>query len=250
MTTRSRFNPGSAGALEFFDSVSHERVMPMAPVFYKDDYLGIGALAVPAAGSAENGVDWVKKIVGSAPPTVAGVASAVGGQIACTLTSTSEKQDAVLYWGDQKGLDATKGLVVETRVNLAVLPSAAGVQAVFGVASDWIDGPDNNTCYLQMGATASGALLVRSYDGVTQKSVAAGITLATTDWAIIRIDATDPTDVKFFVNGAQVSATGLVNFAATGTLAVLQPYLGVYKPSGTGVATLKADYFKAWMNRS
>ena len=50
--------------------------------------------------------------------------------------------------------------------------------------------------------------------------------------------------------GVQVGSTGLVNFAATGTLAVLQPYLACYKPSGTGVGTLLADYVRAWMNRS
>lgn len=246
MTTRAKYN---AGVQSYFDDATHERVLLMSPVQYRDDFLGAGAAAIPAAGSAENGVDWVKKIVGSGPPTVAGVANAIGGQIACTLTSTSEKQDAVLYWGDKKGLDATKGLVVETRVQLSVLPSAAGVQAVFGVASDWIDGPDNNTCYLEIGATANGALLVRSYDGVTTVSAAAGVTLLTTDWAIIRIDATDVTDVRMYVNGAQVTTTGQNNFAAAGTLAVLQPYAAMYKPSGTGVGTLLVDYFKAWMNR-
>lgn len=247
MSTKARFN---AGVQTFFDSVSHERVHVMSPLQYRDDFLGIGSLVIPAAGSAENGVDWVKKIVGAAPPTVAGVASAIGGQVACTLTATSEKQDAAIYWGDQLGLDVTKGLVFETRIRLSVLPSAAGVQAVAGLASSWIDGPDNNTCYLQVGATASGALLVRSYDGATQISAAAGVTLLATDWATVRIDATDVTDVKIFINGSQVTTTGQINFAATGTLAVLQPYFGMYKPSGTGVGTLLVDYAKAWMNRS
>lgn len=247
MATKSRYN---AGVLSHFDSASFETLNTMHPLIYRDDFVGAGSLVVPAAGSAESGADWVKKIVGAAPPTVAGVASGIGGQVACTLTSTSEKQDAVLYWGDQKGLDATKGLIFEARVQLSVLPSAAGVQAVWGVASNWIDGPDNNTCYLEFGATANGAVLVRSFDGTTTKSVASGVTLLTTDWATCRIDASDVTDVKYFINGAQVSTTGLVNFAATGTLAVLQPYLAMYKASGTGVGTLTADYVKAGMNRS
>lgn len=246
MATRARYSPGN---LQFVDNATHERVAIMSGLQYRDDFLGIGSLVIPAAGSSENGVDWVKKIVGAAPPTVAGVASAIGGQIACTLTADSQKEDAVLYWGDQKGLDVTKGLIFESRFKLSVLPSAAGVQAVVGLASDWIDGPDSNTCYLQIGATASGALLVRSYDGVTQKSVAAGVTLLNTDWAIVRIDATDITNIMMFVNGAQVTATNLINFAATGTLAVLQPYFAMYKPSGTGVGTLIVDYCKAWANR-
>lgn len=239
------------GVQSFFDDQQNfEMTHRMSPLWYRDDFLGAGSLAIPAAGSAENGADWVKKIVGAAPPTVAGVANAAGGQIACTLTATSEKQDALAYWNDQKGIDVTKGAIFEARVQLSVLPSAAGVQAVFGLASNWIDGPDNNTCYLEMGATASGALLMRSFDGVTTKSVAAGITLLNTDWAIIRIDASDITDVKYFVNGVQVSAAGLVNFAATGALAVLQPHFQMYKPSGTGVGTLTVDDVKIWANRT
>ena len=246
MSTRAKY---VAGVQSFFDDSTFETVHKMSPLVFRDDFLGAGALVVPAAGSAESGVDWVKKIVGAAPPTVAGVAKAVAGQMALTLTSTSEKQDAVLYWGDNEALDVTKGLVFEAKINLAVLPSAAGVQAVFGVASDWIDGPDNNTCYLQLGATANGALLIRSFDGVTQLSASANVTLTTADWAIVRIDATDLTDVKMFVNGNQVTSNGQINFAATGSLAVLQPYFAMYKPSGTGVGTLKVDYVKAWMNR-
>lgn len=247
MSTKAHY---SGGVQTFFESASFETVHKMSPVVYRDDFLGAGAVVIPAAGSAESGSDWVAKIVGAAPPTVAGVADAIGGQVACTLTSASQKQDAALYWGDQLGLDATKGLVFEARIKLSVLPSAASVQAVWGVASDWIDGPDNNTCYMQFGATANGAVLVRSFDGVTTKSVASGVTLTTSDWAIFRIDASDITNVKFYINGAQVSADALVNFAATGTLTVLQPYFAVYKPSGTGVATLTVDSVKAWANRS
>ena len=117
------------------------------------------------------------------------------------------------------------------------------------MASTWVDGPNNNTCYLGFGATANGAVLLRSHDGVTTVSAATGVTLLNTTWAVFKIDATDVTDVKFYIDGAQVSTKGQVNFAATGTLAVLQPYLGVYKPSGTGVATLVTDYVKVWQNR-
>lgn len=247
MTTTSKY---VGGVLTFRDTVSFETVSRLSPFAINDDFTGPGKLVIPAAGSAESGMDWVKKIVGAAPPTVAGVASAIGGQVSCALTSASEKQDAGLYWGDQKGLDITKGLVFETRIRLSVLPSAAGVQAVAGVSSDWIDGPDNNTCYAQFQAAGSGLLYYRAFDGATTTSTSTGVTLTTSDWATLRIDATDITDVKFFVNGAQVSANGAVNFAATGTLAVLQPYLGLYKASGSGVGTMLVDYVRAWQNRS
>jgi hypothetical protein len=165
------------------------------------------------------------------------------------LAATSEKEDCVLYWGDNLALDCTKGLIFENRSLLSVLPSAAGVQAVWGVASAWIDGPQNNTCYLEFSAQANGAVLVTAFDGVTTTSVASGVTVGATDWHIYRIDATNLTDVAFYIDGNRVNAGNSINFAATGTLAVLQPYLAAYKASGTGVATLTVDYVRAWMNR-
>jgi hypothetical protein len=65
MSTKSTYR--GAGRLRFFDNVTYETTGVMAPVFYSDDFLGAGKLVVPAAGSAESGMDWVKKIVGAAP---------------------------------------------------------------------------------------------------------------------------------------------------------------------------------------
>ena len=243
MTTTSKFH---AGRLEFFDTATFEYMLPVAPIHFYDDFLGQSAVAVPAAGSAVDGNPWV---VGAAPPTLAGVANAIGGQVACTLTSASQKQDCALYWGDNLALDCTKGLIFECRSLLPVLPSAAGVQTVWGVASAWIDGPQNNTCYLEFSAQANGAVLVTAFDGVTTTSVASGVTVGTTDWHIYRIDASNLADVGFYIDGNRVNANNSINFAATGTLAVLQPYLAAYKASGTGVATLTIDYVRAWMNR-
>lgn len=247
MTTKSKY---AGGRLEFYDGSTQERVLPVAANVFYLDFLGAGYKTFPAAGSATAGAEFVKKIVGAGPPTIAGVANAVGGQIACALTATSEKQDAALYWDDNLGLDATKGLVFETRVQLSVLPSVAGTQAIWGLSSAWIDGPDNNTCYLEFGATASGAVLIRAFDGVTHTSIASGVSVLAADFHTYRIDAANITDVKFFIDGAQVSATGAVNFAATGTLAVLQPVIQAYKASGTDLCTVTCDYIRAWMNRS
>jgi hypothetical protein len=245
MTTQARY---SGARLAFFDPTTFETLSLAAPITFSDDFMSAGQLVIPAAGSADPGDYWVKKLVGT-PTGVAGVANAVGGQVACALAATSEKEDAVLYWGDQLGLDTTKGLVFETRFQLSVLPSAAGVQAYAGLASAWIDGINNNTAYAQLCATANGALLVRSFDGVTTVSAASGITVLTTDWVTLRINFDDLNDVKMFINGAQVTTAGQIKWAATGTLAVLQPFIGVYKPSGTGVASILTDYVKSWMNR-
>lgn len=248
MTTRSKYLYGTQ---RMFDDGTQEVVEQNSPLQFIDDLVG-ASLVIPAAGSAESGMSWVKKIVGAAPPTIAGVSNAAGGQVACTLTSTSEKQDAAFYMGDNRSFDVTKGLIFEARVQLSVLPSAAGVQAVWGLAANWIDGPDNNTQYLQFGATANGAILCRSQDGTTQTSAAAvgGKTLLTTDYPIFRIEV-DPSNgaVHYFIDGVEVTPAAGVTFAGTGANAILQPYFAMYKPSGVGVGTLTFDYCKVWANR-
>ncbi|NVO13893.1 MAG: hypothetical protein HXX10_07640 [Rhodoplanes sp.] len=246
MSTRSKYN---AGTLVFFDPAqNYENVLPVSPFYYEDDFVGAGKQAFATTGT--QGLDWIKKIVGAAPPTLAGVANAAGGQVQAALTSTSEKQEATLYWADNLQIDMTKGACFEARVKLPVLPSIAGVQAVWGLSSAWADGPDNASYYAEFGVNGSGALLLRSRDGVTTNSKATATTLLATDWHIFRMDATDVTDVKFFVDGVQQNVNNGLAFAATGANAILQPYFGVYKASGVGVGTLLVDYIRLWSNRT
>jgi hypothetical protein len=245
MADKARVHAGLKA--EFYDQSTQERTLIMSPLYFDDDFIGAGHTAgIPAAGSPTAGYPWVKKIVGAAPPTVALVSNAGGGQIACTLAGPSEKEDAALYWNDSLSLDVTKGLVWQARAQLSVLPSAAGVEAVWGVGSAWIDGPDNRSYYICFGATANGTILMKSQDQVTQNAISTGLTVAATDWHNYRIDCTSPTDIKFFIDGVRYGTTGQIAFAATGANAILQAYNSAYKPSGTGVATLTLDAVSAW----
>ena len=251
MTTRAKY---INGIQTFYDDKNFETMMPMAALQFADDFIGAGHTAgLPAAGSPVAGYPWVKKIVGAAPPTVALISNASGGQCQNALTATSEKQDAALYWNDNLSIDVTKGAVFECRAALTVPPSAASLQMVLGLAAAWIDGPDNNVKYLEFGATANANLLVRSQDGTTQSSIAAsnaGVAVALdTAFHVFRIDCSDVTDIGYYFDGARVNASKSIVYAATGANAILQPYLAVYKPSGTGVATLVADKVDIWANR-
>jgi len=232
---------------EYFDKTTFETVMIDSPVYFYDDFIGGGHTAgIPAAGSPVAGYPWVKKIVGAGPPTVALVSNAGAGQIACALTSTSEKEDAALYWNDNLSLDVTKGLIWQARAQLTVLPSLAGVEGFWGLQSVWIDGPDNAAEFIRFKVNGNGQVQMACFDGTTSTSAAAGVTVGTTDWHLYKIDCTDVTDVKFFIDGAQVSTTGQFKFAATGAAAIMQPYNSVYKPSGAGVATLTLDAVSAF----
>ncbi len=63
-----------------------------------------------------------------------------------------------------------------------------------------------------------------------------------------RIDITDPSDVKFYVDGARVLSSttfDMSNFSGT-----VQPYLSVSKASGTGTGTLTVDWVKVTATRA
>ena len=246
---------GSDGSVSV-DSVTAEGLiaagfLPFSPppfstasaIMLRDDFI-YPAAAFPTSATA--GVPWVKKIVGAGPPTVALVANTAGGIAQIALEATSEKQDAVLYAGDQVVWDATKGLVVDMRVKLSVLPTT-GSKLVFGLAAAWIDGPNNNTYFLRFGADGNGTILAESFDGSTNVSVTTGVTVTTSAWHNFRIDATNPASVKYYIDNVAVATAS--TFVAPGTTHPLQPYVAGYKASGTSVGTLQLDVIHIWNGR-
>jgi hypothetical protein len=238
----------SGGVLTWYDGATHERVQRLAPISFSDDFL-YPSLVIPDSAALESGVPWAKKIIGAAPPTVAAVANTPNGAVACTLTSASQKQDAELFNGDNLSWSVLQGLVFEARIQLSTLPTTLA-QATIGVASAWADGHDAIVYSAFFTARASGELFCDTDDNVTDKDVTSGVTLLSTDWATLRIDMTDPLDIKFYINGARVAAATTFGWAASAANSKVQPFIGMYKASGTGVGTLTADYVRAWQNRS
>jgi len=253
MTTRGKYVNGIAFQ---YDDVTTETVNSGSPIQFSDDFIGAGHSAgIPAAGSPAAGYAWVKKIVGTAPPTVALVTNSGGGTVACALAATSEAEEASLYWNDSLSIDTSKNGMVEWRAALSVLPSAAGVQAAIGLGSAWVGGPQNLARYMMFGWSASGALLIWAKDGTgnTYSFAAApigGLAITSdTNQHLFRIEYENQSDIAFFYDGNRVNPVGSVVWAATGANAILQPWMTVYKPSGIGVATLTVDKIDTFSGR-
>ena len=170
------------------------------------------------------------------------------GIVALALDAASEKQEATLYANDQRNWDVTRNLVFEARAAFSVIPAGV-VEMVFGLQSAWIDGPDNAAGFVRFQASASGLVNMQTYDGTTNISASSGVTLVAGAFHIFRIDASSVTNIRFFIDGVEVSATGQFAFAATGASAVLQPYASVYKASGTGAGTMQIDVIQAAADR-
>ena len=228
-----------------YDPVTGEVTMYDGPIWFYDDFMGAGHTSIPTTVSS--GSNWCAKLVKTSGNPQVGDPSNVG-VILISLDATNEKQDAVLYCYDQRCYAGTNGLGYETRIQIPVMPTS-GTKCVFGMAAAWADGPNNIAAYLRFSVNGNGLLLAESYDGFTQLSVSTGITILTpAEWHVLRIDASDVTNVKFFVDGNPVCTTTIFPFAATGVAAQLQPYASAYKASGTSVGTFLLDYVQITQN--
>lgn len=229
-----------------YDNSSKERVPFGPPVYFYDDFLGAcGLAALPPASSEEAGVPWAVLDVGDA--TQAYVADAANGAVALFIDDTSEAEDAVLYWNDQLGLDITNGAIFEFRAMLDVLPTT-GVAVVAGLA-----GPHNldkdavaNHAWFRWQENATG--LVETDDTTNNNDdVATGLTTDVDTYNIYRIDFSDLSDVKFYVDGVQVATGTTFDMSnLTASEKIMQPYFSLDKASGTGVGTLQIDYVRFW----
>jgi len=238
MSTKSRF---FNQMLEFFESGTHERVLPLAPVTFYEDFLGKDT--IPPEKWAYIDVS----VAGNTTPIVA--ADAANGILRCPLDATSEAQETGAYWNDQRPLVLNQGLVFECRMALQTLPTLLSI-AVWGLAGNKNAVADTVAESVWFRVEGNGVVTVESDDTVNEQTdIATGITVTAGQMKTYRIDCTDITSVKFYVDGAQVAAATTFNMSQVAALA-LQPYVHLAKASGAGLGVLDIDYIRVWQKRS
>ena len=202
--------------LTYFENSTQERVLPVAPVIFYDDFLG-NALATTAWGARDAGA-----------ATEAVVADAANGAVGLALDATNEIQLAGIDWADQRTLVLNQGLVFEARFRLSVLPTGS-VVVVVGLCGDHNAAVNTVAESIWFRADGNGVITVENDDTVHETSqVATGKTLTTVDWNIARIDCSDIADVKFFINGDRVATGTTFNMSQVPALA-LQPVARIGK---------------------
>jgi hypothetical protein len=178
------------------------------------------------------------------------------GALAIILDSDDNSEIGALHFGDNLGLSINQGLVIEARLTFTTLPTTGTetVQAVWGVASAHnatLDTVSINAWFrLESGANTT--LLWETDDDTTNDDDnSTGITLVAGTYNIYRIDFTDLTAVKFYVDDALVG-TGNMSGAAGADFKV-QPYFNISKVKSvqnTGTGTMVIDYIRIFQNRS
>jgi hypothetical protein len=249
VTLQSR-NAANGAAQSEYDAATNETIVRLAAAMLDEDFIGPGHTTIPTNGSPATGYPWVQRIQHtSGTPTAAVVANSSGGIVQLALDATSEKQEASLYANDQLNWDMTKYATYETRAAASVLPTLLAVQ-VFGLHSAWIDGPTNAAAYAHFSVGAGGLVSMQTYDGTNTISASTGVSLVAGVFHNFRIDASNPANIRFFIDGVEYNTVGQFTFGATGALAILQPYHSVYKASGTGLSSLQLDSCQVSMNRT
>lgn len=236
------------GILTFYDSATNETVLPVAPMYFYEDFLGEGGIELG------NTVDrWEIVDVGGA--TEALRTDVATGVWRLHMHATSEAEDAVLYWGDQTSIDVLNDVVFETRINMAILPTAVNsvdVVAVFGMCGDHNLDKDTTAEAAWFRLNAAGLINVETDDGTINTALTStGVTAVAGTYNIFRIDFADLSDVKFYIDGARVAGATTFDLSAlTTTTGLMQPYFSLDKASDLGVGDMDIDYVRIWGTRS
>ena len=186
--------------------------------------------------------------------TEAVVTSVPNGVWAFTLTTEDLAQTARVSSNDALIFQPSKGLIVNWRAKAVVLPTAGteDTHMVMGVAAATnasVDAITQSAWFRLDSANANdGSITIEIDDGtVDSGAIDTGLVVTANDrWRNFRIDFTDITDVKFFVDDMRV-ASG-TTFDLSAWTAGAQPYAGCGKlksSANTGVGTLHIDRLTA-----
>lgn len=241
--TASRYQDGR---IYFYNTGSgKETILPVSPIYFYDDFIGN---QYDFYGSGlDTGAVWSTTET-SLNAAIGVVADTANGVIGMALSTDSEAERAVLCFGGQECFSVYNGLIFEARVYVAVAPTG-NAEIIVGVAGDdnsTADSVDTHAWFKLLGSAAT-ALLWESDDGTTDDDDNAAATVAATTWYVLRIDATDSSHVRFYVDGVSVGEADIDQVDATTGL--VQPYIALQKASGSGVGTLYVDYVRVWANR-
>ncbi|HUV85286.1 MAG TPA: hypothetical protein VMV86_06210 [Methanosarcinales archaeon] len=235
------------------DNTNSESLVPMYPIMFYDDFLGADVLFTGTT-TAECGAKWATRIVGGG--VVGKVADGINGIASCAMTTAAALETACLNWNDQESLSLNQGLVFEARVAIDVLPTmitSGTTEIVWGLAGAYNVDQDTVDCnaWFRVQEAANTTLLWETDDNVTDDDDNdTGIVLVAGTYHIYRIDASDITAVKFYVDGALVGTGSMAGLVTP--IWCVQPYFNASKTNAgnVGEGTMLIDYVKVFQDRS
>ncbi len=168
--------------------------------------------------------------------------------------STSEAQAGQLTFGDQLLIDPAKNPVVEFRVKFS--PAGATLTAdervVIGLVSahanaeNDLDSTTNNVWFRIEGANLN--ILVEADDGTTDTDDQdSTIDIVKGDWTHFKIDLSDLSDIKYYVDGVE---QGGATVAAALLSATMQIIVCHQRDAGTEANSIDIDWIRVYQDRA
>lgn len=223
-----------------------------APVTFYDDFMGV------VGGDARAGGNWWNVVEVNLNTAIDQIADQPAGILGLLIDGDNNAEDAVLYWGDQRGVNLYQHANIEMGLAFHVIPTggapATGVTAVFGLAHDHNLDKDTIATSVWFRLQGSADLLCESDDTTgahENDDVDTGIDLILDQYHVFRIDCFDMTDVRFFVDGHRVCAATTFDMSnCTADEATMQPYFSLDKAANVEVGEMYPDYVRIWTARN
>ncbi len=182
------------------------------------------------------------------------VANAAGGVYSLATVVTSEAEATQLTFNDQLVIDPTKGPIFEARVrvNMPGATITADERFVVGLASAHatgqasLDAVVSNAWFRGEGANLN---IFAEWDDGTHDADDrdTAFDYVKNTFVVLKIDMTDLTKVKFFVNGVQSAQVG--NLSALTSANLMQPIFCYQRDAGTEINQLQVDWYRVFCTR-
>mgnify|MGYP003627687080 CR=1 FL=1 len=214
------------------------------------DFLGSGALPLDSASGA--GSDFVNHDTSSSGSPVLLHQASADGVYRMKFASTSEAEYLSTYLGDECCIPPTKNPVFEARVAITGTFSPDD-RVVIGLASARNNSLDAiaDHIWFRMEAANNNILVEGDDNGTTDNDD----NDTSVDWTSgtfhkYKIDASDLSDVKFYVDGTQCVLPEKMDVSGMVVGDLLQPYIAMQKDSGTVEHSVDIDYISVLWDRS
>lgn len=249
--TRAKFDNQTLGY-----QYGNETVMRLSPVQFYDDFLGqyTGTYFHDKFMAVDGNAEALWGIVQTnLNADIAAVQNAANGIVRIIVDADNNAEQGLLYFADNLQFRLTQGLIFECRAALSTLPTTvagAGTFVTLGMASATNADPDAVAVNAWFRLQGTADILWETDDNVAvdDDDNDTGVNATAGVYRIYRIDCTDWTTPKFFIDGALVGTGNMAALAAPS----VQPYMqaGKLAAATTSLGTLDIDYIRVWQNRS
>ena len=229
--------------------------MRLSPVQFYDDFLGAdnGAGFPNEYIAGENTTAIWRTVETNLNADIAVVNDAANGIVRIAADVDDNAEEGTIFFNDNLQFRLDQGLIFECRVAMSVLPTNVGgelTSIIFGLASANAALPDDVAVNAWFRLEGTADILWETDDATTDdddndtlENAGAGV------YDTYRIDCTDWTTPKFYINGALVGTGNMAGLIAP----EVQPFFRVDKQwaaANTSLGALDIDYVRVWQNRT